>query len=153
MSVTRAVARPCGVQLCPALARDGSMFCVAHRVAKKLAQHSTARATLLLVLDLHVGDYVTLLSTSGKNVHAVCPETRARVTSRPLVDTPLFDAPVDVAVGVVHSGACIEALRDEVNSDDPSQVTCPHCIERAARKKPPTFAQARRAAADLQASR
>lgn len=57
---------------------------------------------------------------------------------------------VDAAVPFVYGGPCIEALRDEVDAENPADVTCPHCLERAARaaRRPLTFAQRRRLEAE-----
>lgn len=56
---------------------------------------------------------------------------------------------VDRAIPRLHSGPCIEALRDEQDTDDPDKVTCPDCLKRRARVKPLTWAQEQRRLRDF----
>ena len=143
---------PCGVDLCVSFAAARSRFCAVHQTAKRAAGvmgGSTCSACRRVIVN---GDWVTRESTVDEWRHAVCPPRRPhgprkRSRAKPLIDA--IDAeeaePLDARAGAVHSGPCIEALRDEIDTDDPMKVTCSYCLERSARVKPLTYAQQRRA--------
>lgn len=81
---------PCAVPLCPALARENSIFCEAHRTAKKLPMASKDWSCIRCKRVVRAGDYVTIESEPGNLEHAVCPKREVAARRRNRGDVPLL---------------------------------------------------------------
>lgn len=83
--------KPCKVELCPAFAAPGSIYCVGHKLAKRLHSVAEGRTCDNCRRVLKEGDYVTRESTPGRLAHAVCPKDKPKPPRRTRGETPLFD--------------------------------------------------------------
>lgn len=81
----------CKVDFCPALAARGSLYCVGHKLAKRLQSVAEGRTCVNCRRVLKEGDYVTRESTPGRLAHALCPKDKPKMPRRVKGETPLFD--------------------------------------------------------------